>query len=146
MKILKFRGSSIGTPDRIKKVEDIIRHSQTGENRIAVVVSAFGDVTDDLIRISTLAAKGENSYLSQLKKLEERHLDVIRTCIAIRTRSHVLAGMKVMLNELDDVLHGVLLVKELTPKTLDFILSFGERLSASILTEIVSKIMSRPNI
>lgn len=103
--------------------------------RLAVVVSAFGGVTDDLIKMSQEAADGNIAYKDALQKLERRHLEVVKRLIEGQNRKMVMAYVKLLINELENVLHGVFLVKELSVKTLDFIMSFGERLSVSIISE-----------
>ncbi len=134
MKILKFGGSSVATPDRIKSVIRIAKPA-VGEERIAIVFSAFGGVTDTLISLSGLALAGDLAYKLQLDQVEKRHLDAVRELIGVQRQSSILAQVKFMINELEDILHGVFLVKERTPRTLDYIMSFGERLSAYIISE-----------
>jgi aspartokinase/homoserine dehydrogenase 1 len=133
MKVMKFGGSSVATPERIRSVIDIIKPYLQGE--VAVVFSAFGGVTDALIQISTHALEGNLQYKDELAALERRHLDAVRELIDIHRQSGILAQVKFMVNELEDVLHGVYLVKERTPRTLDYVMSFGERLSAYIIAE-----------
>jgi bifunctional aspartokinase / homoserine dehydrogenase 1 len=101
----------------------------------AVVFSAFGGVTDTLISLSVAALAGRIEYKVQLQSLESRHLDAVRELIGIQRQSSIIAQVKFIFNELEDVLHGVYLVKERTPRTLDYIMSFGERLSAYIIAE-----------
>jgi aspartokinase/homoserine dehydrogenase 1 len=134
MKILKFGGSSVANPDRIKSVIQIVMPFM-GKERIAIVFSAFGGVTDMLIQLSDLALAGDLDYKLELERLEKRHLDAVRDLIGIQRQSSFLAQVKFMINELDDILHGVYLVKERTPRTLDYIMSFGERLSTYIISE-----------
>jgi bifunctional aspartokinase / homoserine dehydrogenase 1 len=134
MKIMKFGGSSIKNPERIKNVIEIIIKSKNENDNIAVVFSAFGGVTDELIKISKMAAAQDSQYIDLLDRLEKRHFDAVDELIGVQKRSGVLTTVKVMTNELSDVFHGVYLVKELTNKTLDFIMSFGERLSCTIIT------------
>jgi aspartokinase/homoserine dehydrogenase 1 len=134
MKILKFGGSSVATPDRIKSVIQIVLPF-VGKEPIAIVFSAFGGVTDMLIRLSNLALAGDQDYKLELEQLEKRHLDAVRDLIGVQRQSSFLAQVKFMINELDDILHGVYLVKERTPRTVDYIMSFGERLSAYIISE-----------
>ncbi len=133
MKVMKFGGSSVATPERIQSVVDIIKPHLLED--VTIVFSAFGGVTDTLIQISQLALEGNLSYKSELAELEKRHLDSVRALINIQRQSGTLAQVKFMINELEDVLHGVYLVKERTPRTLDYIMSFGERLSAYIISE-----------
>lgn len=133
MKVLKFGGSSVATPERIKSVIEIIKPYLKAE--VTVVFSAFGGVTDTLIAVSKLALEGKPEYKSKMAELEKRHLDAVRELIGVQKQSSILAQVKFLMNELDDVLHGVFLVKERTPRTLDYIMSFGERLSAYIIAE-----------
>src|SRR5688572_2389811 len=133
MKVLKFGGSSVATPVRIQSVIDIVQPYLQEET--ALVFSAFGGVTDQLIQISQQAWEGDLGYKQKLEALEKRHLDAVRELLTIQKQSSILAQVKIRINELEDVLHGVYLVKERTPRTLDYIMSFGERLSAYIITQ-----------
>lgn len=133
MKVIKFGGSSVATPERIKTVISILRpYSQSD---VAIVFSAFGGVTDALIQLSMLALEGNAGYKKKLEEIESRHLEAVRNLVSIKNQSGILAQVKIQLNELEDVLHGVFLVKERTLRTLDYIMSFGERLSAYIISE-----------
>lgn len=133
MKIIKFGGSSAATPERIKSIIEITKPYLKDD--VALVFSAFGGVTDQLIQLSQLALAGNPEYKQKLEQLEKRHLDAVRALTKISTQSGILAQVKVQINELEDVLHGIFLVKERTPRTLDYIMSFGERLSAFIICE-----------
>ncbi|MFZ2905436.1 MAG: bifunctional aspartate kinase/homoserine dehydrogenase I [Cyclobacteriaceae bacterium] len=133
MKILKFGGSSVATPERIKSVIEIVKPYLKED--IALVFSAFGGITDQLIQLSNLAVAGNPEYKKILEQVEKRHLDAVRELIGVSSQSGILAQVKIQMNELEDVLHGIFLVKERTPRTLDYIMSFGERLSAYIITE-----------
>lgn len=133
MKVLKFGGSSISTPARIQGVIEIVKPLLDGE--VAIVFSAFGGVTDALIQVSSMALSGDQQYKTRLAEIEKRHLETVRSLIGVQKQSGILAQVKFMINELEDVLHGVFLVKERTPRTLDYIMSFGERLSAYIIAE-----------
>ncbi len=133
MKILKFGGSSVATPERIKSILEIVKPRL--QEDVALVFSAFGGVTDQLIQLSQFAVAGKAEYKEKLEQLEKRHLDAVRELTNVSTQSSILAQVKIQINELEDVLHGIYLVKERTPRTLDYIMSFGERLSAYIITE-----------
>jgi aspartokinase/homoserine dehydrogenase 1 len=130
MQIYKFGGSSVGTPDRITRVLDIVASANIQSEGIAVVFSAYQGVTNQLIAMGEQAAHGNGKYQQMLKDLEDRHLSAVQNLIGIKERSSVLTQIKLRLNELEEILHGVYLVKELTPKMLDYIMSFGERMSA----------------
>lgn len=133
MRVLKFGGSSVASAQRIKSVIEIIKPYQ--KEGCAVVFSAFGGVTDTLIEISQLALQGDPGYSSKLELLEKRHLETVRELLSVQKQASILAQVKIKMNELEDVLHGVFLVKERTSRTLDYIMSFGERLSAYIIAE-----------
>ncbi|MCC5914497.1 MAG: bifunctional aspartate kinase/homoserine dehydrogenase I [Balneolaceae bacterium] len=137
MRVLKFGGSSVGTPDALEKVISIITKSKE-EDELAVVVSAFRGVTDQLLVMSSLASEGDLSYKDHLREIEERHYDAIRALVPAKHQSDVITSFKLTLNELEDVLQGVALIRELTRKTLDFIVGFGERFSALVLAAALS--------
>jgi aspartokinase/homoserine dehydrogenase 1 len=134
MKVLKFGGSSVGTPERIMAVKEIIEKQK---DPCVVVVSALQGVTDQLIQVSKLAAKRDDAYKELLEEIEQRHYDTAKKLFRINQQSNILAAIKVLINEMEKTLSGVYLLKELTPKTLDFVSSFGERLSAFIISLIV---------
>jgi aspartokinase/homoserine dehydrogenase 1 len=140
MKILKFGGSSIATPDRIRNVMDIIeRASGRNRGRIAVVFSAFGGVTDQLLGMSELAAGHREQYRDSFTELKKRHTDAVKRLIGRKRRKTALAAVLEMIEELRDTVHGVYLVKECSLKTRDFILGFGERLSSTIIAEAMKE-------
>jgi aspartokinase/homoserine dehydrogenase 1 len=137
MKVLKFGGSSVANPERIKSVIDILL-AYIEKEKIAVVFSAFGGVTDSLIQLSSMALAGDVGYKVQLEQLEKRHLEAVRELVDIQKQSSVIAQVKFTINELEDILHGIFLVKERTLRSLDYIMSFGERLSAYIISEAIN--------
>jgi aspartokinase/homoserine dehydrogenase 1 len=139
-KILKFGGSSVATPDRIRNVMDITERAlRLNRGKIAVVFSAFEGVTDQLLGMSALAAEHQEKYRQSFMALKKRHLDAVKRLIGTRRRDAVLAAVQEMLEELRDAVQGVYLVKECSLKTRDFILSFGERLSAFIIAEAMKE-------
>lgn len=133
MKVLKFGGTSVGTADSIKQVAKIVEQESKNE-RIIVVVSAMSQVTNKLLNASSLAAAGDESYKNILKEIEEKHFEAVRSLVAIDHQSGVIANVKVLLNQLEDVLTGVFLVQELSAKTSDFVVSFGEQLSSILVS------------
>src|SRR5690606_32285314 len=116
----------VGSSENIQKIIKLT--AAYNDKQLVVVVSALGGVTDQLITISQLAEAGQEGYLQQLKNIEEQHINLTRELVSVQQQSTVLARLKWELNALDDILHGVYLIRELTPKTLDYILSFGEKL------------------
>lgn len=137
MKVLKFGGTSVGTVDSIKQVIGIIESNLANGERIAVVFSAMGGVTNRLIEIGKMAASGNNDYIEFLKVVEERHFAVVRGMIHVKNQSSTFAAVRGLFNELSDILRGVSWIRELSERTLDLIMSFGERLSTLVIAEIL---------
>jgi len=135
MRILKFGGSSVGTPERIKGVIDILNEYQSEGRKFAVVFSAFQGITDSLISISNKAVARDDSYLKDLEQLERTHYDAIEFLVPESLREASRKRVNILLEELKEIVHGVYLVKELTLRTLDYIMSFGERLSCIIISD-----------
>ena len=134
--VQKFGGTSVGSVERIDAVAEIIKNASLTE-RIIVVVSAMTQVTNKLLAASSLAADGDEAYKKTIKDIENKHFDTIRELVAIDQQSGVIATIKVLLNQLEDVLNGVFLVRELSPKTSDYIVSFGESLSSIIISKAI---------
>lgn len=135
MKVLKFGGTSVGTVESINQVIQIIKENLDEGRKIAVVYSAMGGVTNRLIEVGKMASQSDLEYMEQLRSLEERHFNAVRGLIDIKNQSSAIAKVKGLFNELEDLLRGVSLIKELSMRTLDLIVSFGERLSTTIITE-----------
>lgn len=131
MKVLKFGGSSVATPERIRGIGALIKDRHIKRERLTIVFSAFGGVTDQLIDVAKAAAKGQENYQNLFEKLEQRHLSACEELIGedIPTKEQITSNF----NTLKNLLHGVFLVREASPRTMDYILSFGERNSANII-------------
>ena len=134
MKVMKFGGSSIGTPERAKDVINILKEVSSKNANLAVILSAFGNSTDQLIEISNIARLGNNQYKVLLQNFINFHSQFISVLIK-QNQSRVQKTVNQSFEELKDILHGIFLVKELSARTLDFVMSFGERLSCFIVSE-----------
>ena len=139
MQVLKFGGTSLETVTRIQRVGEIIGTAHANTPELAVIVSAFGGVTNTLIHAAETAASGDVRYQLELKSLEKRHLDTIRELIPAQHQTAALTFIMREIKNLYDVLHGVYLVRELSPRVLDFVMSFGERFSAFIVAEYLKE-------
>lgn len=131
MKVLKFGGSSVANTDAIKKVKQIIE--QEKEKEIVVVVSAMGGVTDSLYQIAEQAAAGDEQYLQELSTLRNRHITVANETIEYN-RGIILDNINRKLDDLSNILKGVFLIGDLSQKTSNVIVSYGERLSSLIVS------------
>ncbi|MBP9718072.1 bifunctional aspartate kinase/homoserine dehydrogenase I, partial [Candidatus Gracilibacteria bacterium] len=134
MKIMKFGGTSVGSPERIKEVIAIVKMALK-KGKVAVVVSAFTKITDDLIEMAQRAAKGDESYAELYQSLHKRHVQTVDDLVSSKNTKRVMGQVVVMLNELKDVLTGIYLLKECSPQALDYVCSFGERLCAYITAQ-----------
>ncbi|HEY4337167.1 MAG TPA: bifunctional aspartate kinase/homoserine dehydrogenase I [Puia sp.] len=132
MQVLKFGGSSVANAENIGKVIAIVRQALTRDKTI-LVVSALGGITDTLISAGTLAAAGDEAYKAKLQEVEQRHLETVKTLIPITRQSSVLSFVKTRCNEIEDICNGVFLLSELSDRTRDKIVSYGEWLSSQII-------------
>ena len=130
MIVLKFGGSSVANASQIRQVLSILTDQ---DKPMAVVVSALGGVTDDLHSLGKLAAQGDTTYNDRFEELELRHINLVQELIPVAKQSTILSTTKQMLNQLETILDGVHMIRELSPKTQDTLLSFGELLSHTII-------------
>lgn len=134
MKVLKFGGSSVGSAQSLNNVRKIV---EATDRPVIIVVSALGGVTDQLIALSRKAAVGDMSYGDTVEELVERHRRMVRDVIAAPKQEALLQKLDVLFKELRSILHGLSLIQDLTPKTADAIVAYGERLSSLICAELV---------
>lgn len=135
---MKFGGTSVGSVKSILNVKQIV---ESATEPVIVVVSALGGITDKLINTSTMAAAGNANYESEYREIVRRHEEMIREVIpAGEARRSLEHQVNVLLNELKDIFQGIYLIKDLSPKTSDMIVSYGERLSSIIAAELTGAI------
>lgn len=136
MKVLKFGGTSVGSAENIQKVKEILIGQ---DDDVIVVVSALGGITDKILSAAKMAAIGTGYFQAELTEINTRHFETIETLFDGEKRSEVKEKVQALLEELERIVHGVSLIGELTPKTLDKIGGFGERLSSLIISEYIPK-------
>ena len=132
MQVLKFGGSSVANAENISKVIHLVRQALT-KDRTILVVSALGGITDMLIQAATSAAAGDELYKEKLQEIEHRHLATVRELLPINRQSAALSAVKTRCNEIEDICSGVFLLGELSPRTQDKIVAYGELLSSFII-------------
>ncbi|WP_423791971.1 aspartate kinase [Methanocaldococcus indicus] len=134
--VMKFGGTSVGNGERIRRVANIIKNRIEEGNNVVVVVSAMSEVTNALIDISqkALTVRDLTKVNDFIKFIKEKHYSAIEQAIkSEKIKNLVKKIVDSRINELEKVLIGVTYLGELTPKSRDYILSFGERLSSPIL-------------
>lgn len=134
MKVLKFGGTSVGSAENIQRVKDILLRQ---EDDMIVVVSALGGITDKILSAAKMAAIGTGYFQAELTEINTRHFTTIENLFSGNQQAEVKEKVGLMLEELGRIIHGVSLIGELTPKTLDKIVGFGERLSSLIISEYI---------
>jgi aspartokinase/homoserine dehydrogenase 1 len=132
MQVLKFGGTSVANAENISKVIDLTL-AALQKDRTILVVSALGGITDMLIQTAIAAAAGDETYKDKLQEIEHRHLGTVRTLLPITRQSAALSAVKTRCNEIEDICSGVFLLGELSPRTQDKIVSYGELLSSYII-------------
>ena len=134
MKVLKFGGTSVGSVEAIRQVAEIVI-SKAKVEQVIVVVSAVGGVTDKLLKIADLAQGREDSYQDAISQLKTQHIDIFSTL----TNQRESAEIDAVFSELEEICRGVYLLKELTPRSSDYIVSCGERLSSYMIATFIKQ-------
>ncbi len=137
MKVLKFGGSSVASAENIKKVAQIVR-SAAADGKCVVVLSAIQGTTDMLIAAGQMAAFGDESFLETIGEIKDRHTETMHGLFPASVPQSLNEFVETASNELESICEGVLRVRELSERTLDRILSFGELVSSKIVSEYLT--------
>ncbi len=132
---MKFGGTSVGSPEAIANLVNIVKEACEVGNRIIVVVSAMSGVTDQLLNSVKMAASGNKwGYLSTANKLRDRHDDTLNILVPPgEVREKTLVQTKILLEEYTEICHAVSILGEETPRISDAIVAYGERLSSRLV-------------
>jgi aspartokinase/homoserine dehydrogenase 1 len=136
MKILKFGGTSVGSVASIQTLLDILKDEK--DEKPVVVLSAMSGVTNLLASMAEEAANG-NDFTPHLAELERRHFEVVKNLLDIQHQNPAYTRLKIHFNQLEELLQGILTLRELTPKTRDLVLSYGERCSTLMVSKIAAQ-------
>ena len=135
MKVLKFGGSSVGNPERIREVKKIIESQPPSS---VIVISAFQGVTDQLNNVSVLASRGEKEYEKHIEEIREKHIRFTETLITDKIkRREVIDGINKIINDIQELLRGIYVLRELTRHASDQVITSGERLSSLIISRFL---------
>ena len=133
---MKFGGTSVGSVNSMLNVKKIV---ESVDDKVIVVVSALGGITDKLIKTSRMASEGDSGYEKEMKEIVNRHIEMVYTVIpAGQKRELLLDCVNELLNELKDIFQGIYLIRDLSPKTSATIVSYGERLSSIIVAALIN--------
>ncbi|NLJ00101.1 MAG: bifunctional aspartate kinase/homoserine dehydrogenase I [Bacteroidales bacterium] len=137
MKLMKFGGTSVGSPESLQLVKQIIEKEKEKEP-VIVVVSALDGVTDRLLLASDFALNSNPGYKTLLEEIIVRHEEIIEKVVISHTdREEVEVKVRQLFEELQNILRGVFLIGDLSQKTSDKIVSYGERLSSLIISKVI---------
>ncbi len=139
MKVLKFGGTSVKNATNIRKVADILNTQFEGNGPYTIVVSALGGVTDELVSMSKLAAKGNDEYIEVFNAFRKRHLATAKALLSSDNYKEIAPDLIANHDVLENLLNGIFLVRECSPRTADYVLSFGERNSAFIIAKALTQ-------
>ena len=125
----------MGTVESLRSVKKIV---ESIDEQVVVVVSALGGITDKLINTALQASTGDMSYLQQYAEIVTRHNDVIAGMVPPERQAEVHAVADPLLEELGNIFRGIALIKDLSDRTRDIVVSYGERLSSAIIARIIN--------
>ncbi len=133
--VMKFGGTSLASGENIRRIANLIKNYIEQSYTIVVVVSALKGVTDKLVEASEKAKNGKRDYIHKLQQeIAEKHFTVAREAVENNViQEEVEEVLRATVDELERVLTGIVYLGELTPKSRDYVLSFGERLSTPIV-------------
>jgi aspartokinase/homoserine dehydrogenase 1 len=137
MKVLKFGGSSVATPQRVLSIVEILKSYDARGEQFAVVFSAFGGVTDMLLDMSHKAENDDDSYLDDLEDFKIRHIEAVVLLLSGALFAEAEEAIEVGFEELENLLHGIYLLQEASARSIDYVMSFGERNSAYIISKVL---------
>jgi len=137
-KVLKFGGTSLANPDRIREAVSIVLNAAK-KARVVVIVSAFHDVTNLLLECARLAELGNKDFQSLYSQIAGRHISALKNLHDGKPPKRAAADLQALLIELRDTLQGIFLLRHSSPRALDLTASFGERCSALIFTSFLQR-------
>ena len=137
MKVMKFGGTSVGSVNSILNLKGIVERAAANE-RVIVVVSALGGITDRLIKTANMAVAGDSAFNEDFQGIVARHHELIDAVITdAEKRTALLQDVDMLLGELNNIYQGLALINNLTPKSEATIVSYGERISSRITTALI---------
>jgi len=145
MKILKFGGTSVGSIESIRAVIEIVKKERAQETPVLLVVSAVSGMTNLLTKMADEASVGEFNE-DNLTDFQEKHFKIVKGLIPVADQNPILTQLKLLMNDLEDLLQGVMALKELSLQSKDLIVSFGERCSSILVGAILQQHLDKVEV
>lgn len=139
MKVLKFGGTSVGSAEALKALTLVVKQTLQEQEQMVIVVSAMGGVTNQLLKMAENAVLGKD-FSDDLASLEKKHFLIVKELVSLQQQNQVITKLKLYFQQLEDILQGIAALQELSAKTKDMVLSFGERCSALMISRILRTI------
>lgn len=139
MKILKFGGTSVGSAEALKDLTLVVKQNLQEQEQMVIVVSAMGGVTNQLLKMAENAVLGKD-FSDDLASLEKKHFLIVKELVSLQQQNQVITKLKLYFQQLEDILQGITALQELSAKTKDMVLSFGERCSALMISRVLRSI------
>lgn len=136
MKVIKFGGTSVGSVQALLQLKRIVE--KQAERPVVIVVSAIAGMTDFLIKTARTAAEGNANYLSDLAEMKKRHFSLVEGVFTPEQQKPVIEELSAIFDELGNIFQGVALIRELSDKSEDVIVSYGERLSSLMISRLLN--------
>jgi aspartokinase/homoserine dehydrogenase 1 len=134
MRILSFGEQALGSVLSIKTLCRVVSQAVEKSARLVLVVPSLRGVGDALTEAAGQAAEGSGGYLERIEAIREPILEIIRGLFSPREQSGVITAVQILLNDLEDILHGVQLIRECSPRTLDLVYSFAAQISCILIS------------
>ncbi|HOF92719.1 MAG TPA: bifunctional aspartate kinase/homoserine dehydrogenase I [Bacteroidales bacterium] len=135
MKVIKFGGTSVGSVQALLQLKRIVE--KQAEKPVVIVVSAVAGMTDFLIKTARTAAEGDSNYLNYLAEMKKKHFSLVEGAFAPEQQKKVREELLGIFDELGNIFQGVALIRELSDKSEDVIVSYGERLSSLMVSRLL---------
>ena len=139
MKVLKFGGSSVAKPERIRGIVEILKKYHARNDKFTVIFSAFGGVTDSLLDMAKKAEMADHTYMVGFEQFRTRHIEAAQELLSNARFSQVKDKIVKNCEDLQGVLRGIFLIREVSARTSDYVVSFGERMSAFIIAHTLDE-------
>lgn len=139
MKVLKFGGSSVAKPERIQGIIKILKTYEARGDKFTVVFSAFGGVTDALLDMAKKAESADHNYMVLYEQFKTRHLEAAQALLSLARYQQLEPDLLQNCEDLYGVLRGIFLIREVSARTSDYVVSFGERMSALIIAHTLDE-------
>jgi aspartokinase/homoserine dehydrogenase 1 len=134
MRVLNFGEQALSSAQSIKTLRRIVGKAGEQDDRIVLVVSSLRGMRGDLAETAEQAAESSGGYLERIETIREPLLEIIRGLFRPQEQSGVITAVQILLNDLEDILHGVQLIRECSPRTLDLITSFAAQISCILIS------------